>query len=244
MEAGAQPSTGSSPSDAANPPQPATPPLASTQPSTPIRPSDTPNPPQPATPPPPNKRSEIGDEVFLLDNLSGNNLLCNGETIGTAGGSLPSIVHPHQVIGEQPVLLASHHYDAPGIFLVLRRLVVRNKHDDAARAAATGDDTNATTNENDKLAYHVVPRDGVGLERLVPAESVVEVRFRPGDWVWYSMERESEDGNEGRKEKATFIGAEVLGNQRVYHVHLPEVQCDKLLVLDGRLEKFEGNEAW
>jgi len=211
--------------------------------------SDYETPPPP--PPSPPKRFEPGTEVFVLDKMTRSNILGNGQTVGTATGSLPALMQPRQVVGDRPVPLVPSHYNAPGIFVVVSRFVVRNVHEDTRRASAATTTNSAATDSlnnssvsNNKIVYRVIPRDCIGSERLVSADLVVEVRFKPGDWVFFQQDFVDHDGTDGvEKERAPIIGAEVLRGQRLYHVHLVHLKCDKLLVKDERLEPFVTSRA-
>jgi len=176
-------------------------------------------PPFTPTPAPEIEMLEIGQEVFLLD-AGGNSVLCS-QTVdpSTMHMTLLSLADPNSVGKPE----SPHQGDAPNVFLVCER-IRQLSADSRLLAPGAG-----------RIVYELIPKDGYGRDRKVPRrELIVEVRFRPGERVFYL------DGED--RLEAQVKGAEVIRNKRVYNVRLLAQKVDKFHVGDELLEAASGND--
>ena len=92
---------------------------------------------------------------------------------------------------------------------------------------------------NGQFIYQITPKRGAGEDKLVVARMLVEVRFPPGDWVWFMPSMGTTNGGKSvgqqRREKAMIIGTQVLRGKRVSHINVPGKSEDRVLVPDERL---------
>ncbi|KAJ9602224.1 hypothetical protein H2200_013344 [Cladophialophora chaetospira] len=200
----------------------------------------------------PTPQFRVGAEVFLIDGITGNNILASS-TIGTGFDGMnsgPTAFAAQPLSWAKPFFqgvgdsLTLYQYDSSGVFIVRERLIKmpcgQNLKSDGGNLFA-----NTADLARGQYLYHIVPKNGVGEARLVSGTRLVEVRFCPGEWVWYSPSKVPVGGRSKdakgvarqSKEKAMVIGVEVLRRRRVYDVHLAGRGEDRMMVTDERLEK-------
>lgn len=155
----------------------------------------------------------MGLAVYLLDR-DGNSVPCS-ETINpaTMHMTMLSTANPNSV-GKYP---NPHQLDAANVFLIERRMRWIPKNGGPPQ-----------------IVYRLIPRQGVGRERLVHVRDLLmEVRFKPGDWVWYLKK----DGL-GNKTRlwASVKGSEVIKRKRFYTINVPISGLLVHLVQDADLE--------
>ncbi|KAJ9635650.1 hypothetical protein H2204_005610 [Knufia peltigerae] len=160
----------------------------------------------------PRERIRVGDEVFILDMLG--NSIVSTDTIRPAQLLLPP---PQQVggggggggggPGPRPRLLL---LDSPSIYMMVGTLEI----------------------EGVGLAYHFVPTCAGGQARAVwRRESLVKVRFRPGERVRYT--------EDGREWEALVESAEVVADRRRYNLFVPGLGSGRILVTDELLRALD-----
>ncbi|KAI1624388.1 hypothetical protein EDD37DRAFT_410732 [Exophiala viscosa] len=170
------------------------------------------------------ERFPAGQEVFLLD--------ARGDSIIGVERINPATFDPSQLFTINPISMARasnvRQFDAPNIFFITGRYL-RTTSDGKPLAARA-----------ERIVYRISPKDGNGRDRMVPRRDLLlEVRFRPGDRVYYL---EKEDGSDTAiKWEAVVHGAEVVRDNRIYEVHVIQQKRNKILVTDDLLEAYTGN---